>query len=358
MRFALLLVAACSQAPTLTIGVATNPLAFAFRPDGGEWQQATLLSISEKSQIFEVPAQDGTIAVACTRPDGTFQVEELLATAADLETELYGALLPWPQLDCALRSTVPRVEVSGSMVQAGTVYIGDRKVNGDGEWQFNTAVTGGAHDVVAFDLNGTVFIDRGVAVDAPTRLPTIDTSNGIDTTEVELDPTVAFSVVETILTTANGTRVDLNETALFIPSEALDPGDSQILHVVALTPSGVIAQAYALATDETQGLALQFLDLPTGATFGTDDVSVDFSDVEFTRLPTEIRLQYSTDAGTLAVTATSAWLYEHGRATTFAFDETFPGFSWPIEPSASQHELLVQQRSDVIELQTALLDPP
>jgi hypothetical protein len=360
VRFALLLLAACSQAPTLTIGVATNPLAFAFRPDGGDWQQATLLSISETASIFEVPAQEGTIAVACTRPDGTFQVEELLAIATDFDAQLYGPLSPWPQLDCSPLPTEPREQITGSMVQAGSVFIGDRMVGSGGEsWLFDTAVTAGAHDVVAFDdLKATVLIDHGVTVDAPTQLPTIDLSNGIDTTVVELDPSVAFSLVETILTTVNGTRADLVDSALFIPTEALVAGDTQVVHIVALTQPGIIAQAYALATDETQGLALQFLDIPTGATFGTGDVSVDFSGVDFTRLPTELRVQYSTGDGTLAVTATSAWLYEHDKATTFSFDESFPGFSWPIVPSASQHELLVQQRSDVLELQTALLDPP
>ncbi len=365
VRFALLLLAACSQAPTLTIGVATNPLAFAFRPDGGDWQQATELSRSELQAIYEIPDASGTIAVACTQPNGSVQVEELYATEPDLANELYGPILPWPQLDCTPPTTSDRhVELSGSMLQGGYVYVDDDVINGTGEWQFNAGVTAGVHDIVATNSVVMVIL-HDETVETALVMPTIDLSNGLDLGSIEIgeaDGEPCSATTE--LTTVHGTRVVTNNDvsfggASFAPSEALEPGDVQLVHLVdpQLDPS-IATQAYVVPNMELGSVVIDQPEAPVGATFGSDDVSVDFSQVAFTSEPTELRVKYATPTVTLAATSTAAWTYQHAPYTRIELDESFPGFNWPIVPIDSQRELVAATRGDTLDMQQAVFDPP
>jgi hypothetical protein len=361
VRFALLLLAACSQAPTLTIGVATNPLAFAFRPDGGDWQQATELSRSELQAIYEIPDASGTIAIACTQPNGAVQVEELSANESELASELYGPL-PWPQLACTkpLRAST---EVVGSMLQAGTVYIGDEAVTGDGEWQFNASANPGVHDVVALSTSNVVLITHDVTMIEPTTLPTIDLDDGVDVEAFSLVPpdnaNFALQCPTSVLDTVHGTHVVASNSSFFIPSDQLETGDVDYISVIAFTGDLNLQMQSFLFPSSNLGISvIEPLELPTGEIFSSDSVSVDLDNVVFPQLPTDIRVVYNTQAVSLAITETSNWFFDHSPTTSVTFDESFPGFAWPLVPIAAQREFMLAQRSSVLVNQSATFDPP
>lgn len=364
MRFALLLVAACSQAPTLTIGVAAEPLAFAFRPDGGDWQLATELSHSELQAIYEIPDASGTIAVACTQPNGVVQVEELYATEPDLVGELYGALLPWPQLACTPPVTTDRfVQVSGSMLQGGNVYIGDETIHGDGEWQFISSVTAGVHDIVATN-NVVIEVRHDQTVETPLVMSTIDLSDGLDLGTIQIgeadgEPCAATTELTTVHGTQMVTTNDLTIGASFAPAEALETGDVQLVRVLDPNFDPTIATRAFVAPNTAQGSVLiEQPEAPLGATFGSDDISADFGLVAFTSPPTDLRVKYTTQTVVLAATATAAWAYQHAPYSRVEFDDAFPDFNWPISPVDSQHEFVAETRGDVLDMQQALFDPP
>ena len=364
VRFALLLVAACSQAPTLTIGVATEPLAFAFRPDGGDWQLATELSHSDEQAIFEIPDASGTIAVACTQPSGVVQVEELYATEPDLVGELYGAMLPWPQLACTPPVTTDRsVQISGSMLQGGFVYIDDETIHGGGEWQFASNVNAGVHDIVATnDVVMTIRHDQ--TVETPLVMPTIDLSDGLDLGAVQIEEANGGPCAATTeLTTVHGTHMvttdDTTIGASFVPAEALETGDVQLVHVLDAMPDPTIETRAFVEPNSAQGSVLiQQPEAPIGVTFGSADLSADFSAVAFTSAPTDLRVKYTTQAVMLAATATEAWVYEHAPYTRLEFDDTFPDFNWPVTPIDSQREFVAETRGDTLDMQQAVFDPP
>jgi hypothetical protein len=359
VRFALVLLAACSQAPTLTIGVATNPLAFAFRPDGGDWQDATLLSTSELQAIYEIPDARGTIAIACTRPDGSIQVEELSANEDELAAELYGPL-PWPQLACA-KSLPESAQVIGSMLQAGSVYIGDEAVAGLGEWQFNASAYPGVHDVVALGDGNVVLIDHDVTMIDATTLPTIDLDNGLDVDVVSLTPSPAFALLcaTSVLDTAHGTHAAAPNSTFFMPSEQLEPGDVNYISVIPFSGDlNVQMEVFVFPSAGDPDLTVEPIELPTGFTFGIDSVSVDLANVVFPQEPSDIRVAYTTPNVSLAITTTSSYFFEQTSATTIAFDQSFPAFAWPLGDDTLQRELMIEQRSPQLINQSATFDPP
>jgi hypothetical protein len=344
----------------LTIGIAAEPLAFEFKPDGGDWQVATLLSRSELQAIYEIPQASGTIAIACRRSDGGVQVEELLATAGDLDDELYGPILPWPQLDCSTSSSATLTQMSGEMLEGGQIYIGNQAFDGQGSpWYFTGDVSPGVYDVVAIGQT-QVYILHDRTIVQPTTLPDIDLNNGLDTGTEDIGAVDVVFTIETELTTLHGTQVTIPPTEfgdpVYIPAEELETGDVELVHVIEEpTDPNIASQMFVVPSE--QSLNFQELEAPVGAAFGSDDVSTDLSGATLPVGFTELRLEYSTQSTALAVTATSSWIYEHSPSNTLAFDESFPEFSWPVAPSASNHELLAQQRSATLELQTALFDP-
>src|SRR5580704_6695006 len=228
------LIAGCSNTPTLAIQLATQPSAISFRPDRGEWATVPEISQSLRASTYEIPDVDGTIAIACKQTGGTFQVEELYATAAELTTELYAPIVPWPQLDCAPTQTGPLVQITGSAADGGQLYIGDNEFQIYDASSFVATTTVGVHDLVVAN-NDYVLIRHDQPIEMPYIEPTIDLhAQGVGTGSLLLQDAFGDGFqVSTVLVTVNGTRAELPpsamEAATYVPAELLEPGDTQFV---------------------------------------------------------------------------------------------------------------------------------
>ena len=193
MRFAgaSVLLAACAEPSTVALQLQVQPDAIVFRRDGDTtWTPVPEISHSERAAIYAVPDEDGTLAIACTWPDGTVQLEELLATAGEFGSAFYAPLLPWPQLGRAFYSTTqlplldcgpahpPIALVAGTMVQGGEVFIGSNEfLSSSNEWAFAGPVTSGVHDVVAYN-GDSVLVRHDQTMLSSYAEPTIDITQG------------------------------------------------------------------------------------------------------------------------------------------------------------------------------------
>ncbi len=308
LAIACALIAGCSDTPTLAIQLATQPYTIAFRPDGGEWTSVPEIAQSLRASTYEIPEVDGTIAIACKQTDGTFQVEELSATAAELASELYATLEPWPQLDCTPPMGSALVEISGSAVNGGgQLYIGDQEFQIDGDSSFQVAATIGVHDLVVVGQS-SVLIRHDQPIEMPYVEPTIDVdAQGVSVGTLTLIDARGggFVDVYTELITVNGTRLvgpnaifSRDQQADYFPSELLEPGDIQVVVADEFPSTGFgdpdrFFSRALVDPNQPNVPYLDMLDAPVGATFGSD-VSVDFSDVDFDAVITAFRVEYST----------------------------------------------------------------
>jgi hypothetical protein len=249
------------------------------------------------------------------------------------------------------------VQITGGMEEGGQVFVGDQRFEGAGPWTFDGSVSAGVHDVVAVGQS-EVLIRHDQAMLMAFDAQPIDVSTGLTLGSVVLENDItAFSSVETELVTVNGTRVVLAsafDSASYVPAEELELGDVEVVRLGI--PNAPFASQALVDPNRFQGLALDPLPGPTGEAFGGDAVSVDFRAAGFPSFPDEFRVEYSTQDGSLAATATRGWIAAHAR--TLAFDPTLPGFRWPIAPGASAHVFTISLRdaSDTVVLQTADAD--
>ena len=347
------LVAGCSGTPTLPFSLATQPLATAFKPLGGDWTTIEQVSHSERAGLYEIPSVDGTIAVACRRTDGSVQVEELFATAAELASELYAPLVPWPQLDCTPPPSGPEVQITGTMVQGGQVAIGDFDEQYAPGESFAIPVTAGLHDLVAVG-QAEVLIRHDESYEQPVAEVPVDFAAGLTLGSVDVQAPLGGGSVETTLSTVNGTKITLPPTytaaATYVPPELLEPGDVQTIHVLEDIQSYGLAQAFVLPALVSPELIT--LGYPAGAAFGTDAVLVDFSAADVGESVSDYRVQYTSHDAALAATATAGWVSEHGKVVEF--DPSFPEFRWPVLPGEPRHELAIMQRSATVVLEAEL----
>jgi hypothetical protein len=345
------LIAGCSDTPTVAIQLVTQPSTISFRPDRGDWTTVPEIARSLRSSTYEIPEQDGTIAIACKRADGSFHVEELSATAAELTSELYAPVVPWPQLDCAQPTGSGFVEVSGSALDGGVLYIGDMQFPFSEDSSYLAEATIGVHDVVVANSEFAL-----IRHDQPMLMPYVEPTialqaQGVGVGSLMLEDELGDSLGATsLLVTVNGTRAQLPPAsfgaATVVPAELLEPGDTQVV-VTSEQPTGfgalgTFASEAFIDPNQFNASVVAILDVPDGATFGSD-VSVDFSNVNFDAAITDFRVEYSTQAGALAATATAGWIASHTESV--AFDSSFPDFAGPIGPDADQIFSILQRGS-------------
>jgi hypothetical protein len=340
-----------SDPPTVSLSLPVQASAVEFRADGGDWVAGAELSRSERSAIYQLPSADGVLAVACIRPDQTFQVEELFATASDLASEIYAPFDAWPQLGCAPPASGPIVDVSGRSVNGGQIYIGAAQASGEDQFYFKLPVTTGTHDLVAI---GTVNGGLGVLVrhdqpifDAFTE-PDIDVgADGSSFTAVPI--AINAEEITTELDTQNGTQLILRNAdpinVQVVPPDQLADGD---IETVAIADDELGFLQTALVFVNTGATPPIFLEEPSpDVAFRTDAIEADW-----TSLPlqlTTVRVEYAGAAGVLAATATIDWIGEH-HAQGLAFDASFPGFEWPLAPAATERTFTIADRElDIVQ---------
>lgn len=350
-----MLVAGCSGTPTLPFSLATQPLATAFKPLGGAWTTIDQVSHSERAALYEIPAVDGTIAIACRRTDGTVQVEELFATADELSSELYAPLVPWPQLDCTPMPSGPMVQIIGEVVQGAQVYIDDFQGSAMSGEPFVVRVPAGLHDLVAVG-QAEVVVRHDESYELPITEELIDLDAGLTLGTLTVVTPFDGQNIATILTTVNGTVVKIpptrTPTAEYVPPELLEPGDTQFIRVIE-DPQGVescelpgtaIACAFVSPTANLPDAMLFELSYPTQVPVGSDALSADFDELRVNGSLTDYRVAYASQGAALAATATVGWIRAHGAHVEF--DSSFPGFQWPVLPDDSEHTVAIAQRAD------------
>jgi hypothetical protein len=366
--------AGCSSTPTVELVLQAQPETVSFKPDGADWTTVDLLTRSDRSATYAIPDEDGTIAVACTQPNGLEQVEELFATAADYQLELYSYLAPWPQLNCTPPETGPRVEITGTIDEGGVAWAGSATFFGVGPWQFEGSVTQGVHDLVVWSLT-TVLIRHDQVMFEPVDEGSISLADdGLSVGTVMLDQYVdtdeyiycgsdgMSACITTQLITANGTTATLgegNDVAYYFPSEVLEPGDRQAVTLFGrYQPPNPPELAAFIDPNQPLTSFGQQMDIapPSNFAFSSDEVSVDYGNVIVDLPITDFRVQYATPDVSLAATATAGWRMKHGSHVTF--DTSFPGFRWPIVPGLAEHAFTVADRgSATIVLEATSLDP-
>lgn len=351
----------------------TQPDTVSFKPDGADWTTVELITQSDRSATYAIPDEDGTIAVACKQPNGVEQVEELFATAADYQLELYAYLAPWPQLNCTPPETGPRVEIAGTVDEGGNVWAGSAAFAGVGPWIFHGTVTQGVHDLVVYSQT-TALIRHDQVMFEPIDEGAISLADdGLAIGAMMLDHYVnlddfndcAFDPCFTQLVTANGTTATVgagNDVAFYFPSEILDPGDREAVILLGgyQPPNPPLLAAFLDPNQPMMGYGPIVppigLDAPANFEFSSDDVSVDYGNVIVNLPITDFRVQYATQDVSLAATATAGWRTKHGSHV--AFDTTFPDFRWPVSPSAAEHAFTVTDRGSAgIVLEATSLDP-
>jgi hypothetical protein len=338
--------------PTVTLSLPVQASIVEFRPDGGAWVAAAELSRSERSAIYQLPNADGVLAVACIRPDQTFQVEELFSTASDLGKEIYAPFDAWPQLGCIPPASGPLVDVSGRSVNGGQIYIGSAQASGADEFYFKLPVTTGTHDLIAI---GTVNGGLGVLVrhdqpifDAFTE-PDIDVGDDGSSFAV-LPVAIDAEAVTTELDTQNGTQLILRNAdpsnVQTVPPDQLADGDIETLTIADEGLGFLQTATVFLNTGTTPPVGL---DEPSpDVAFRTDAIEADWASLP--QQLTTVRVEYAAAAGILAATATVDWIGGH-HAHGLAFDASFPGFEWPLAPAATERTFTIANRElDIVQM--------
>ncbi len=310
------------------VGGAT-PTLIEYRDGKGQWTIPEMVF----SQRYELDVtNDYDLVVVCADGTGAFDAERLLATAGDGPTQsIYcnGAV-----------ADVSMATVSGTMNQAGSVWLGNGATSTTAPWTYHLDVPTGMHDLVASD--GTrVVLHRALSITAAATEPTIDlATQGTAMTAVPF--TIDNAADDDILTTQTYllTNTDFSQvafvpgsTAETVPEAMLQANDFQLAITYAANDTynrwAVIEQP--TATDVT------LLPRLSGATF---DVAADHFRVTFGALPAGDNVDlYANGIGTLAqeqhVSVSSAWLTATGSAT-IGFDNTIPNYQapWWLDPTA------------------------
>lgn len=331
--------AACARPPTVALELAVQPTAIAFRGAGeAAWRGVAERAHSERSAIYDIPDEDGTLAIACTWPDGTVQVEELLATAGDFGSAFYAQLEPWPRLACG-PAAPPTALVAGNMIQGGEVYIGSAEFEGYGQWGFAGPVTAGVHDLVAIS-GSTVLVRHDQAMLSSYDEPLIDITQGIglDVEYLYGSDDVLAGEMTTTLVTVNGTRLDVNSPylgeAYVVPSTELEPGDTQIV-----TATFGAEEALFVPPVPTEGLdGLVPPAVASAIQLDPTKLTADLSPIALDGAVGAVRVAYynldTPDLGlVLAATATASWLARY--SPRLAIDTSFPGYHWAIGANPS-----------------------
>jgi len=315
----------------------TPPSLVAYRDGAGAWQ--TPVADSSGNYTLNVSV-DYQVVVVCH--DSANADSVLLEATANDGRQFVFCSIP-------TSGTPPTtVAMTGHMVQAGDVWLGDTASSTTAPWDFTLNVTPGTHDLIASSAAHGLVIRRDQMVTAAGALAPIDVaSEGTAMTPVNL---TIGGLGSDMLTT----ELDLflqhdvamwsgSTPALYAPpSSLLTASDFEFLFAEAYTPTTArYADTQFTGTETT-------LDLPaalTGIVFGPGKAS-------WGTLPAydqiSLDLQQTRTLGLeQTVQATKGWI-DATHATALAFDANPPGFdaSWSIDPSASYGKMFQAMQTE------------
>lgn len=297
------------------------PTFVAVREGSGAWQtmpppyQATLDG-------------DVELAVVCMTPSG--YATTLLDTTS-------GELDAMPTFYCGTAPTPSTVEVTGQMLQPGTVSLWYEQTRTTAPWTFDFNIAPGVRDLIAYD-SSRVLIRRDQSITTNTTLPTIDLTGAA--TLLKLPAAVQGQAAGETLDvyvdwqTANGSVAFDDQAATLIapPSSLVIAGDKLTAEAILRSHAGN-TYTTRFASHPFTGSESSFAMPPviSGVTFAPAGSRASASWT--TSLPAHEWISFSASSATssLWVEASSAWLAAH-PATSLSFDDEPPGYqaSWRV----------------------------
>jgi len=232
----------------ITTGVPAALVAFR---DGvtGPWQVATRTSSTQFEVVVQGPY---VVAVVCddTRSNigGTFHTWDTFETGRTLAD-------PHAFTECDV--PVTGHAVTGHMVQAGTVVMGDQLASSaTANWNFKLSVASGTYDLIATTIDGLA-IKRGIAVAGDVQVtPAVDVAaqgTALGTAAFTVTNTAAGETLRAAVFLETGTNSQpanlynaAPATAKVAPEAALVASDVQTVSLRALstTPQGTMLRAF------------------------------------------------------------------------------------------------------------------
>lgn len=313
-----------------------DPDLIVYRDGHGPWLVPTAAAQDGDYELHVT--DDYQVVVVCSSSGltGNIDAEQRNATFGDGDA---------PYMFCTSgdgTSSPPSVAITGQMLQAGRVTMGDTDQGTTAPWTFNLAVTTGTHDLIAVGPT-KMLIRRDLAVTAATTVPAVDVDTAGSPTTISTLAVTGAAAGDTVTT-----MVDLftgnefatlssttNNSATFPPASLVLNTDFVELAVRAENAAHTqFRSTYAYGAPLPSSLAL--MPVLTGASFtATTPIAVQWG-----TLPAYDTVTFEAFGGTSnsfiihAVTATNAWLAKAG-ASSLAFETAAKGFdpAWAIDPA-------------------------
>jgi hypothetical protein len=210
----------------VTITTSGNPPMFmAYRDDGGDWADVVEVDVG----VYEI-AVEGQYEVVTVCGSGSRPRTTLARFTLEEGSE--------QRVSCILYTDDPLYNVTGQMLQPGSVFMGSLASSTTASWTFDLDVTAGAHDLVAYDGQKILF-QRDLDIQADTATDPVDLAAGAAFVSkaftfegTRSDDTVAL---ETDLVTANEVVYlpGSATTAKVVPDELLADNDIQMVLATA-----------------------------------------------------------------------------------------------------------------------------
>jgi hypothetical protein len=239
-----------------------------YRDGSGPWLVPPEATVGE----FDLQVtNDYQVVVACNTPQGS-DVTLYDRTFAD-GTTLFAFC------DAAPLSQPTTTAITGTMAQAGQVFMGDTANSATAPWSFSLNETLATHDLIAIGTDNRMLIRRGIVVVGPTSVASID---------VVADGTTMTAVPLTINGMQSGETL-LTEYDFFLTNDfAFLTGSSTTLQI----PPASLLQA--------NDFELLNLDLTTSTTSRSANTVFSGTESVFTLMPILTGISFTTSGGVLA----------------------------------------------------------
>lgn len=317
---------------TVEIRTFDTPLFIRYRDGAGAWKVPTEI----EAGLYEIGVTGRYEVVSvCGSEAAGFETQVVRATPSDGTQQFAFCFYP----DGG--PPPPQYQVTGQMVQAGTVALGDGDTSETGPWTFDVMAPMGTNDLIAYDAT-RVMLRRDLDITANTTAMPIDlttqgvpfrsvehTLNGVETDEI-VTADVYFS---TFFGGATFSRT--GTTATLMPQTLVTQNDFQYVAVGA----GTAGTYRYINYFDTVPATTTFTLLPrlSNVTFTAESAT-------WTTLPEgDASLYVSDNSGNvLRVDATQAWL---GTATSLAADLALDGYdaAWKLDAADQYRGLSVTQ---------------
>jgi hypothetical protein len=299
--------------------------------------QPALVSYRDGSGAWQTPTDDGQGAYTLMATDD-YQVVVTCATTGEVQSTLFSQTVDDGRqyAFCSDSSgTQSTVAVTGTMQQAGEVFMEDEASSATANWNVALDVSARTHDLIAVDTGHHMLIRRGLSITGATTLDPIDLTTAPAMTPVTLtvngvgNGDMLFNAID-LLTANDYAEFSSSTTSLYAPPSSL-LGGSDYEFMIAEAYSGT---QYRYAETQFTGTETTFTlpDPLTGITFGKGKAT-------WTTLPAMFdgaQLTLDQDTGTQVVEqvvqASRSWL-DKTQATTLEFDAQPPGYdaAWNVD---------------------------